>query len=204
MGQQQTAKPVMVTTIAATTKELICEVDKNGIGLSINRILEIIHERHPGCKTTKACVSWYISQAKGGNLKNFEGTLPRERERSTGTVNVTTAPAPVVQTDAERWSEAASFLVNSEYSTPALKKALHTAMKKVDIESIIAAEKAKTKDNTEPETEKAKTKDDTEPETEKAKTKEPEAIPLTDEDVDTTADEVEATLSEEELAALVA
>lgn len=188
MGQD-TATPVVVTTIAATTKELICVVDENGVGLSINRILEIIHERHPSCKTTKACVSWYISQAKGGNLKNFEGTLPRERARSTGSVNVAAAPVVPTKSDAEKWRDAVDVLINSEYSTPALKKALSTAVKKVDIEAVIAAEKAV---------------DGTQEETKELETREPEAIPLTDEDVPTTNGEVDATLSEEELAALVA
>ena len=130
-------------TIADTTKTLICATDDVGIGLSINTILEMIHVEHPGCKTTKSCVSWYLSKAKGGDLKNFDGVLPRERARSTGKANVAVvATAMVVEaTDAEKWRDAVNILVNSEYTVPNAVKYITKMADTLEIEAIIEAER---------------------------------------------------------------
>ena len=173
---------IMATkTIAETTKRLICEVDENGIGLSINNILELIHDEHPGCKTSKACVSWYISKAKTGDLTNFEGELPRERTRSSGKANVT-LPQVKEETTAEAWLRLTNAVLESEHTDDKLRRAVNAAMKRVDIMAVIAAENA-----TEEETNDA------------SETMTEEAIPMTEE-----FDESEAIpMTEEELAALV-
>ena len=168
-------------TIAETTKRLICEVDENGIGLSINNILELIHDEHPGCKTSKACVSWYISKAKTGDLTNFEGELPRERVRSSGKANVT-LPQVKEETTAEAWLRLTNAVLESEHTDDKLRRAVNAAMKRVDIMAVIAAE-----NTTEEEANDA------------PETMTEEAIPMTEE-----FDESEAIpMTEEELAALV-
>ena len=133
-------------TIASTTKKLICATDAAGIGLSINTILEMIHVEHPGCKTTKSCVSWYLSKAKGGDLKDFAGVLPRERARSTGAANVAAtvaAIAPVIEvTEAEKWRDAVNILVNSEYTVPNAVKYITKMADILDIEAVIEADRA--------------------------------------------------------------
>ena len=130
-------------TIAATTKELICVVDENGIGLSINEILERIHEIHAGCKTTKSCVSWYLSKAKTGDLKNFTGVLPQDRARSTGSAKVTAPTSvPVVElTEAEKWRDAAMTIMDSTYSEPKVIKYMAKVFEAVNIAEIITAER---------------------------------------------------------------
>ena len=175
-------------TIADTTKRLICEVNENGIGLSINNILEMIHEEHPGCKTTKACVSWYISKAKTGDLKNFEGELPRERARSTGKANVT-LPEVKKETAAEVWLRLMNAVHESEYTDDKLKRAMSAAMKRVKIADVIEAEKAVNEPVAET----------TEENENASETLEDEVIPMTDE-----LDESDVIpMSEEELAMLV-
>ena len=184
-------------TIADTTKLLICVVDAMGIGLSINEILERIHVEHPGCKTTKSCVSWYLSKAKSNDLKNFVGVLPRERARSTGAAKVTatvTAPVMVEPTDAEKWRDAAAILVSSSYTTANAVKYINKMAEALDIEAVIEAKRAEAVATVETE-EVAKT---TEVE-EVNEFENDEAIPLTEDD-----EEIDMNLTDEELEALVA
>ena len=184
-------------TIADTTKNLICVVNDAGIGLSINEILERIHVEHPGCKTTKSCVSWYLSKAKGGDLKNFEGTLPRERARSAGKANVAVAAVAIAAvvvvepTNAEKWRDAAAILVGSEYTEPKAVKYITKMTEKLDIDAVIEAERAAAAAEVEVETEVE--------EVTEVEVDEDEAIPLTEED-----EEIDMNLSDEELASLVA
>ena len=184
-------------TIADTTKTLICATDDAGVGLSINTILEMIHVEHPGCKTTKSCVSWYLSKAKGGDLKNFDGVLPRERARSTGAAKVNVAAvvaaAVVVEiTDAEKWRDAMNILVNSKYTEPKAVKYITKMADKLDIEAVIEAERVVPKVA---ETEVVETEEFENTEL----PNEDEAIPLLDE-----RDEELDGITDEELASLVA
>ena len=116
-------------TIAATTKMLICETDEQGNGLSISEIVDRIHDLHPGCKTTKACVSWYLSKTRKGEFDDVAPEdLPRVRNRS----NSTLPPTPVVVSPYESFTALVTQLSEHELATPKLTKYLEKTQTEAD------------------------------------------------------------------------
>lgn len=82
-------------TIQKTILNAIQMTDSAGTGLSIDQCLNMVKQAHPGCRTSKACISWYMSKARRGQ---FKVTLPLARHRATKTkiqaLPVTWQPAP--------------------------------------------------------------------------------------------------------------